>query len=165
MLNEHTFVVAVEWTGSRGVGTTGYRDFDRDHVIRIDGLPEIAASADKAFRGNAARHNPEQLLLAALGGCHMMSYLFHAVGNGLTVIAYTDGATAILTREGTGGRITSATLRPRVVLAAGDVETAERIHADAHRDCFIANSVAFPISIEPTTILSNSVSTHEKEDQ
>ena len=150
VLNEHTFAVAVEWTGSRGVGTTGYRDFDRDHVVRVRGLPDILASADKAFRGDASRHNPEQLLLAALSGCHMMSYLFHAVSNGLTVTDYADEATAVLTRDGTSGSITSATLRPRVVLGAGDPEAALRIHDDAHRDCFIANSVAFAIAIEPT---------------
>lgn len=150
MLNELSFAVTIEWTGSRGVGTTGYRDFDRAHTVRVAGLPDILASADKVFRGDASRHNPEQLLLAALSGCHMMSYFFHAVGAGLTVVEYTDDATAVLTREGTGGRITGATLRPRVVLSAGDALAAERIHADAHRDCFIANSVAFPVAIEPT---------------
>ncbi|HIY66726.1 MAG TPA: OsmC family protein [Candidatus Agrococcus pullicola] len=152
MLTQHDFAVAVEWTGDRGTGTTGYRDFDRGHVIRVDGLPEIQASADRAFHGDASKHNPEQLLLAALSGCHMMSYLFHAVRAGIVVTGYEDDASAVLAREGTGGKLVGATLRPRVRLSAGDDATALRIHDDAHRDCFIANSIAFPVTIEPTVV-------------
>ena len=144
------FDVSVEWTGARGVGTVGHRSFDRDHVIRVDGLPDISASADRAFRGDPSRHNPEQLLLAALAGCHMMSYLFHAAGSEVTVVAYEDAASAELVLEGSAGRIVGATLRPRVTIAAGDPETAQRLHEAAHRDCFIANSVAFDIVLEPT---------------
>ncbi|WP_293695356.1 OsmC family protein [uncultured Agrococcus sp.] len=152
MLTQHDFAVTVEWTGSRGLGTTGYRDFDREHMIRVDGLPTISASADRAFHGDASKHNPEQLLLAALSGCHMMSYLFHAVRNGFVVTGYEDDASAVLKREGTGGKLVSATLRPHVRLATGDEATAMRVHDDAHRDCFIANSIAFPVSIEPTVV-------------
>lgn len=146
------FEVAVTWTGSRGVGTVGHRDYDRDHIIAVDGLPDIAASADRAFRGDASRHNPEQLLLAALSGCHMMSLLFQAAAAGVVVVDYEDSASAVLKLEGTAGRIVSATLRPLVTIASADLDLAQGLHEAAHRDCFIANSVSFPVTIEPTTV-------------
>ena len=48
---QHRYRVDVEWTGNRGSGTDGYRNYGRDHVIRIDGKPAIAGSSDPAFRG------------------------------------------------------------------------------------------------------------------
>ncbi len=66
MASEHSYALAAEWTGNRGAGTTGYRDYGRNVVLRVDGKPELLASADVPFRGDADRWNPEELLLAAL---------------------------------------------------------------------------------------------------
>ena len=59
----HTYHATIEWTGNNGTGTSDYRAYDRDHVIHCEGKPDIAGSADVAFRGDAQRHNPEDLLL------------------------------------------------------------------------------------------------------
>jgi len=41
-------------------------------------------------------------------------------------------------------------LRPRVRVAdAKDVEAAAALHHDAHGACFVANSVNFPVRVEP----------------
>lgn|GEM_PF-4078115 len=38
MINHtHTYDLSLEWTGSRGAGTTGYRDYGRDHTVAADG--------------------------------------------------------------------------------------------------------------------------------
>lgn len=147
----HDYTVSVEWTGNRGTGTSGYRDFARDHVVRIEGLPDILGSADPTFRGDASRHNPEQLLLTALAQCHMMSYLHQAVKVGVVVLDYRDAATATMQTQGTGGRFTRAVLHPVVTVAEGSMTDAATLaHHQAHLDCFIANSVSFPVEIEPT---------------
>jgi organic hydroperoxide reductase OsmC/OhrA len=53
------------------------------------------------------------------------------------------------------GRFTDALLRPRVTIGAGgDIEKAKRLHEDAHRFCFIANSVNFPVRCEPSIDVS-----------
>jgi len=54
----HTYEAAVTWTGNRGTGTSGYREYDRTHEVAGDGLDVIAGSADPAFRGDPARWNP-----------------------------------------------------------------------------------------------------------
>lgn len=150
----HEYAVSVEWTGNRGTGTSGYRDYSRDHVVRIEGLPDILGSADRTFRGDAGRHNPEQLLLTALAQCHMLSYLHQAAKVGVVVVDYQDAATATMETQGSGGRFIQAVLRPVVTVADAEmVEAATSAHHQAHLDCFIANSVSFPVEIEPTVIV------------
>ena len=95
-MTDHTYEVSVRWTGDRGTGTSGYRDYGRDHDVTAPGKHAISGSADPAFRGDRDRWNPEEMLLGALAQCHMMSYLYVAVQQGFTVLDYTDTATASL---------------------------------------------------------------------
>ncbi|GGK19421.1 peroxiredoxin [Pilimelia terevasa] len=152
-MREHQYAVTVAWTGDRGAGTTGYRSYDRTHVVTADGPPPLAGSADRAFHGDADRWNPEQLLLAALAQCHMLSYLHLCAVGGVVVTGYTDRAEGAMRAGREGGSFTSATLRPEVVVAdPGMCERALALHADAHRACFIAASVNFPVAHEPTVL-------------
>ncbi|MDP3208253.1 MAG: OsmC family peroxiredoxin, partial [Rhodoglobus sp.] len=75
MKTEHQFEVQVEWQGNRGAGTSDYRAYDRDHLVTAEGNPPILGSSDRVFHGDAARWNPEEMLVAALSQCHMLSYL------------------------------------------------------------------------------------------
>ncbi|HSJ23913.1 MAG TPA: OsmC family protein [Longimicrobiales bacterium] len=154
----HEYTVGVEWTGNRGSGTSGYRDYTRDHDIVVAGKPAIAASSDPQFRGDAGRHNPEELLVAALASCHMLWYLHLCADAGVTVTAYRDEASGTMHQAADGGgRFTCVVLRPRVTLATGsDAARAEALHADAHRLCFIAQSVNFPVRCEPRTAIESS---------
>lgn len=150
---DHHYAITVEWRGDRGSGTSGYRDYGREHLVTASGKAAIEGSADPAFRGEASRWNPEEMLLAALAQCHMLSYLHVAVMNGVVVTGYTDDAVGAMvqTHDG-GGRFTSATLRPRVEVAdASMVELAAGLHHEASRLCFIAASVNFPVHHEPET--------------
>ena len=152
---QHSYEVAVEWQGNRGTGTSDYKSYGREHVITASGKPDIAGSADRAFRGDIDRWNPEEMLLAALSQCHMLSYLHAAATHGIVVTAYTDAASGIMeqTADG-GGHFVSATLRPVVSIAAGDPELAQHIHEQASAQCFIASSVNFPVLHEPTVLRS-----------
>lgn len=153
----HHYHVDVEWTGNRGSGTDGYRNYGREHVIRIDGKPELAGSSDPMFRGDAARHNPEDLLVAALSTCHMLAYLHMATIAGVVVTAYTDAAEGTLVIEGNSGHFTEVVLHPvATITAASDPAKAEAAHADAHHACFIANSVNFPVRCKPRIVVANS---------
>jgi organic hydroperoxide reductase OsmC/OhrA len=148
--SDHEYRIGVQWDGNRGSGTSGFREYSRETTITAAGLPSILASADKPFHGDADRWNPELLLLAALSQCHLLSYLYVATGAGIVVESYEDDASAVLTTEpGGGGRIASATLRPRVRISAGDPALAESLHERAGELCFIAASVAFPVAHEP----------------
>jgi organic hydroperoxide reductase OsmC/OhrA len=152
-VTDHSYEVSVRWTGDRGTGTSGYRDYGRDHVVSADGKHDIAGSADPTFRGDRDRWNPEEMVVAALAQCHMMSYLYVAVTQGFTVVDYEDRAVASLVSHPDGtGELTETTLHPVVtILEADRVADAEAAHARANELCFIARSVAFPVHHAPVT--------------
>ena len=64
MAKEHRYRLEVAWTGNRGTGTSGYTAYGREHEIRAAGKPVLSGSSDPAFRGDPARWNPEELLVA-----------------------------------------------------------------------------------------------------
>src|SRR3712207_1903499 len=153
-ISDHRYALAVQWTGNLGTGTSSYRGYSRDHDVVIPGLPVLKGSADSTFHGDKERYNPEQLLLAALAQCHMLSYLHVAVKHGVVVTDYRDEASGLLrlNRDGSG-QFEKVTLRPRVTVAdAGQAELAGRLHHEANRVCFIARSVNFPVDHEPLTV-------------
>lgn len=151
MQNGHSFAVSVEWTGNRGTGTSDYRAYGRDNLLTADGKPSIEGSAARVFHGDADRWNPEETLIASLVECHLLSYLYVAVQNGIVVEAYRDAATGILQTSADGtGRFESVTLHPVVTISSGDPELARALHDEAERLCFIAQSVNFPVLHEPT---------------
>lgn len=152
----HSYRTDLVWTGNTGSGTSGYRAYERAHEVSAPGLPALLGSADPAFRGDAARWNPELLLLAALSQCHLLSYLHVCAVNGVTVTGYTDQATGTMTQTADGGgHFTEAVLHPVVEVAdAAMAEKAAALHADAHRLCFIAGSVNFPVRHEPTVTVA-----------
>ncbi|MFP5021566.1 OsmC family protein [Pseudonocardia phyllosphaerae] len=159
MPREHGYTVTVTWTGDRGTGTSGYRDFDREHDVEAEGRPVVRGSADPAFRGDPTRWNPEQMLLASLSQCHMLWYLHLCADAGVVVTGYVDDARGTMVESPSGGRYTGVTLAPRVTVRDdGMVDRALSLHRDAHAQCFIANSVAFPVEHEPTVVVSEPAS-------
>ncbi len=147
----HRFECRLAWTGA---GTTsGYRDYGRDVRVDFDGKPSLHGSAAPAFRGDGSRHNPEDLLVAALSACHCISYLAECARAGVEVVAYEDSASGELALVDGGLQFVDVLLRPRVTIATdADVARAERLHARAHDGCFIARSVNFPVRHEATVI-------------
>jgi organic hydroperoxide reductase OsmC/OhrA len=151
----HRYEATVAWTGNQGTGTSGYKDYARDHEARAGSKPAILGSSDPMFRGDATRWNPEELLLAAIAACHQLQYLHLAADAGVVVTAYEDRAEGVMGEEAGGaGQFESATLRPRVTVAAGsDPDLARRLHEPAHESCFISRSVNFPIGCEPQIVV------------
>ena len=153
MTERHHYDVTVTWTGNKGSGTSDYRAYSRNHEIAKDGKPTIVGSSDPTFRGEADRWNPEELLVASLSACHKLWYLHLCADAGLVVAAYRDHAEGIMRTEAAAGSgsFTEATLRPEVTFTGNaDLVLARELHAEAHRRCFIANSVNFPVRCEPT---------------
>jgi organic hydroperoxide reductase OsmC/OhrA len=140
----------VQWTGNRGSGSSGYRDYGRDHVITAGSKPAIPGSSDAAFLGDAGRWNPEDLLVASACACHKLWYLHLCADAGIVVLDYRDNAEGTMLDTPQQGRFSQIVLRPHVVIrAGGDVEQAAHLHHVAHEKCYIANSVNFPILCEP----------------
>jgi len=150
--NEHHFTVSLTWTGNRGNGTSDYRAYGRDHEISASGKSvAIPASSTPVFRGDKDRYNPEELLIGALSGCHMLWFLHLCAEAGIVVTAYRDEADGTMQLNPDGsGKFTDVVLRPHVEYAETPPrEKTEALHHRAHDLCFIARSVNFPVRCEP----------------
>lgn len=152
---QHQFRTTVTWTGNSGDGTSSYHGYSRDHEVRSLGKSiTIPGSSAPAFRGDGARWNPEELVVASLAECHMLWYLHLCADAGIVVTAYEDHSEGTLRLNGDGsGEFTEVVLRPSVIIT--DVSRhreAEALHARAHELCFIARSVNFPVRHEPRTV-------------
>lgn len=147
MSNRHTYRTHLIWDGNLGEGTSTYAGYGRGHRILIDGKPELRGSADPTFRGEADTHNPEDLFLAAVSSCHMLSYLALCARHSINVLDYRDDATGALVLDARGGgKFEEIVLRPVVTIAnPADKDRATELHEKAHELCFIANSCSVPI--------------------
>ena len=154
MNGQHNYKLTVKWTGNAGTGTSNYREYERNHTISVDNKTDILASSDPAFRGNKTKHNPEELLLASLSSCHMLSYLHLCAVSGVVVTDYVDNATGIMMETSNGGgHFSEVTLNPIVTVTENSmIQKANELHKKANELCFIANSVNFPVYHKPTCV-------------
>lgn len=144
----HHYRAMCSWSGSTAGGYSGY---DRSH--RGSAPPaeaELALASDPAFRGDPSRLNPEQLLVLAAASCQLLAFLAVAARARLDVRDYRDDATATMPEAEKPVRLAEIVLRPRITLAAGPSEERVRHLVEvAHRECYIANSLATPVRVEP----------------
>lgn len=149
-MQQHSYKATVKWTGARQGTTSSYKAYSREHEVLVEGKPHLQLSADGAFLGDTALHNPEDLLVISLAGCHLLTYLWLCSRERLHVLSYTDEASGVMAWDGETYRFKEVVLRPRVVVEeGGDLALAEELHHRAHDLCFIARSVNFPVRHEP----------------
>ena len=152
----HRYETHLTWTGAND--SLPFRNHDRSYRLSAPGKPPIAGSSDKVFRGDAQRWNPEDLLVASLSACHHLWYMGLCASAGIVVLAYEDAADGEMIEEtsGGGGQFVRVTLRPHVTLAPGsDRQKALALHEIAHKNCFIARSVNFPVEHAPIVEVSS----------
>ncbi len=118
----------------------------RAHEVLL-GAQSLSSSSALEFGGDDSKSNPEALLVGALSSCHMLWFLALARKKGFEVASYEDDAEGELD----GKRFISVTLRPLVrwVDDPPVPDAIEALHHRAHQLCFIANSVDFPVEVEP----------------
>src|SRR6185436_20939887 len=104
-MRSHEYRTHLIGDGNRGDGTSSYAAYGREYRVVVQGKPELSGSANPAFRGDAGKHDPEDLFLAAIASCHMLSYLALCARNGIRVVSYEDQASGTLVLDpSSGGR-------------------------------------------------------------
>src|ERR1700758_585822 len=153
-MSEHNYKATIRWTGNQGKGTAGYREYQRSHTINVEGKPEIPGSSDPSFRGDPARYNPEELLVASLSACHMLWYLHLCAVNDVIVREYRDAAFGVMEENQDGsGEFVQVVLNPVVNISGdSDRDKALALHHEAHGLCFIARSLKFPVEVVPEIV-------------
>ena len=147
----HHYEARITWSGAADGATTDYATYSREWLAEVPARPPLKGSADRTFRGDMTLHNPEDLLVVALSTCHMLSYLALCARRGIPVVGYRDDAHGTMKLQEDGKiRFSEVLLQPQVTIASGDAQRALDLHEDAHRECFIASSVNFPVRHDAT---------------
>lgn len=147
---KHHYTTNLNWTGNLGTGTSGYKSYERNYQVEIDGKPVLEGSSDPAFRGDKTKYNPEELFLAAISSCHMLWYLHLCSVNEVVVVEYCDVAKGVMVENKDGsGQFEVVTLHIDIIVEKKSmIEKAKLLHKEANEKCFIANSCNFEINHE-----------------
>ncbi|HEX4179010.1 MAG TPA: OsmC family protein [Rhizomicrobium sp.] len=138
--------VKLSW--DKGDAPFTYNEYPRNHTLSFkNGQETVTASAAPVYKGDASKADPEDLLVASLSSCHMLSFLAIAIKKRVTVTSYEDDAVGFLENDNGKLWIARVILRPKVTCDA-DAETLAQMHHMAHEACFIANSVKTEVRVE-----------------
>lgn len=150
-----TYFAQVNWVKQ---ANENYLDnkYSRGHTWSFDGGATVPASSSPHVvplpYSVEANVDPEEAFIASISSCHMLFFLSIAAKNKLIIESYEDKAEGIMSKDSQGNiSITKVTLKPRVIFAAQAqpaYELLEKMHHQAHQQCFIANSVKAEIVTE-----------------
>ena len=147
-MSEHR--ARVDW--DRGDREFTWEAYSRDHQWTFEGGEQVPASAAPSYKGDPARVDPEEALVAAISSCHMLTFLALAAKKRFVVDSYVDAAVGFMQKNEEGrAAITRVTLRPEIRFSGErrpDAEAVAKLHHQAHEHCFIANSVRTEVTIE-----------------
>ena len=150
MAQETVFEGSLQWAGPRPGQAFSYDSFDRTTQLQFAGGAQVRASAPAEFHGDDALCNPETLMLASLMQCHFLTFMAVASKSGATVLSYRDAGSGRLAMKDGRMRYVEVTLRPAVVLSdPAHMARLAVFHDKAHANCFMANSVNFPVLVQP----------------
>jgi peroxiredoxin-like protein len=149
--HQHTFEGSLHWTGAAREDEQGKLRLPRSFVIRFNDKASIEGSSPAVFNGDDRRHNPETLMVSSLMACHHLTYLAVCERANIRVLEYNDNATGTLAIKDGKMRMVEVVLWPQVRIAdASQLEQARELHAKAHANCFMSNSVNFEVKVQPT---------------
>ncbi|HRO59021.1 MAG TPA: OsmC family protein [Burkholderiaceae bacterium] len=150
MSQEHRFEGRLDWQGQPPGTPFTYETIRRVARLEFDGGAALEASAPAVFHGDDSLANPETLMMASLMQCHFLTFMAVAAKSRAEVVEYSDRATGTLGMKDGRMRFVEVVLRPRVRLAdAAQAAKLESFHSKAHANCFMSNSVNFPVRVEP----------------
>ncbi len=129
--------------------------YTRGHTWEFDcGITVPASSSPHAVRvpfSVEAAVDPEEALVASAASCHMLTFLYVAAKAGFDVASYSENAIGEMAALEDGRQwLAKITLDPNIEWL-GDAPTADelaQLHHDAHRECYIANSIKSEIVVK-----------------
>ncbi len=149
------YVATVDWTLTAEPEDFLKGRYSRAHTIDFDGGVTLPASPSPSVVpapwSDASAVDPEELLVAALSNCHMLTFLHKAREAGFVVAGYRDEAEGVMRKNDDGKiAVTKVVLRPHIVFIGNEPDEAqlEALHHAAHEDCFIASSVKTEVVVE-----------------
>ena len=142
-----TYTATIRWKTDSPETFTKNR-YTRGHTWSFDGGVEVPASSSPhsvrlPFSVEAAV-DPEEALVAAASSCHMLSFLWVAARRGFQIDSYVDDAVGEMIETDGKQWVSKITLDPQIEWSGDKQPTVEEIadmHHEAHKVCYIANSI------------------------
>jgi peroxiredoxin-like protein len=127
---------------------------EKEGEMKGQGLPAIPIGAPPEFKGREGVWAPEQLFVASLNACFMLTLLTIVENSKVTLVSFSSTAKGKLERvQGAGYQVTEVVIKPTVVVAsAEELGRIPRILEKAKENCFISNSVKSAIKLEPEVL-------------
>jgi len=143
-----SYFACVQWSKAENESYVDNK-YSRGHTWSFDGGVTVPASSSPHVvplpYSVEANVDPEEAFVASLSSCHMLFFLSIAAKYQLVVQSYEDNAEGIMAKdENNKIAMTKVALNPKVTFAEHTQltnELLEKIHHQAHEQCFIANSV------------------------
>jgi organic hydroperoxide reductase OsmC/OhrA len=144
------FKIDLEW--KRNTTDFSYKTYDRTHTVTLGSGTQLQMSAAPEYLGNPSIANPEEIFIAAISSCHMLSFLAVAALQNFVIDSYHDSASGVIGKNSLGkSAVTQVTLSPTITFSGAntpDPGALSKLHQKAHDICFIANSVSTEVIIE-----------------
>lgn len=148
----HDFEIRLRWRKTHPSAREIGGDYSHESILTSDKHAALVASAAEGFGGDVRLWNPEELLMAAIAQCHMLSFLYAAHQAGIDIEDYVDETRGAMNYQGGKGAMTSVTLNPTITTVASEADV-DRLHEEAKGMCVMRASVNFPILVESVTVL------------
>ncbi|MGY6649987.1 OsmC family protein [Wenyingzhuangia sp. IMCC45574] len=155
MKHSYSYQIGLTWLG--GINIEKRYRYNKTYELHFKNKPSITGSADATFHGNAELYNPEEILLAALSSCHMMSFFYLCGKEKISIKSYKDQPTGMLEINPNGsGQFKEVMLQPEIVVnSSEEIKKIQDLFSKANEYCFIARSCNFKIIHQPTIKVAN----------
>jgi organic hydroperoxide reductase OsmC/OhrA len=123
---------------------------DRRAVVSAAGKPDIEVSSPPEFKGEAGFWTPEDMFVASINLCTLLTLVAFAQHKGLEFVSYESAAEGVLENIEGKYRFTEVILHPRMtVKSEEDIERAREILDSAHKGCLVSNSITTAVKVFP----------------
>ena len=143
------YTAQIQWHRNDAEFTT--KSFDRTHDIELGSGNAIKASSAPEFLGNPTLANPEELFIASVSSCFMLTFLYWSAMKGLKIDEYQAEAIGILAKNSEGKMaVTEITLQPKIIFTENnnpDSVLLDELFKKAHDNCFISSSIKTVVKI------------------
>lgn len=112
--------------------------------------PEVDVTSPPEFKGEKGLWTPEDLFVASVNVCALITFLSYARREGLEVLAYESEADGVMEYIEGKYSFTEINLHPHVaVRSRADLPSAREVMAKAHNNCLITNSIKAEVKTFP----------------
>lgn len=119
-------------------------------TLSSGGVPDLRTAPPLDFDGPGDAWSPEQLLLAAVQACFLLTFRAVAAASRIEFASLAVEGEGIVDRQDGRTGFTEIVLRPRLTLPAGaDWLRAQRALEKAERTCLVSASLDTPIRLAP----------------